>query len=240
MPFLEKFVAHHTQPLVDKLTATQTELTRLRGLETEIVGTQQTAKAARDNAFYGALEQRIPNFSALGQDPGFIQFLDTTNPYTGRPNRQLLADAEQNYDETSWTNIVGDYLTTRGTTAQNAVAPIGQQPVGYAPQPVGAVQYAQPQPQPVGTVQYAQQPQPVGGVQYAQQPQAMQTELQAMVAPDLGRAPPAPNQASGEIISMGQVAAVQSAITRGEYTREQGDQLMARIRSAVAEGRVTP
>ena len=239
MPFLERLVGHHTQPLVEKLTATQTELARLRGVEQEVVGVGQAAKAARDSAFYGTLEQQIPNFSMLAQDPQFAAYLDTPNRYTGAPTRQLLALAEQNYDVTSWTTIVGDYLTSRGTTAQNAVAPIGQEPMGYAPQPVGGVQYAQ-QPQPVGAAQYAQQPQPAGGVQYAQQPQAMQTELQAMVAPDLGRTAPVPNQATGEVISMAQIAAVQAAITRGDYSRQEGDQLMTRIHSAYAEGRVTP
>ncbi|MGO1717861.1 MAG: hypothetical protein ACTHZY_11350 [Halomonas sp.] len=76
---------------------------RLERLESE---KQEDAEAR----FWIGLEQAVPNYREINSEPGFMQFLSTFNPQTGKQYQQALSQAQQSLDAKGVADVFKLYL----------------------------------------------------------------------------------------------------------------------------------
>lgn len=89
---------------------------RLERLESE---KQEDAEAR----FWIGLEQAVPNYREINSEPGFMQFLSTFNPQTGRQYQQALSQAQQSLDAKGVADVFKLYLNQAKPTQQQRQVP---------------------------------------------------------------------------------------------------------------------
>lgn len=89
---------------------------RLERLESE---KQEDAEAR----FWIGLEQAVPNYREINSEPGFMQFLSTFNPQTGRQYQQALSQAQQSLDAKGVADVFKLYLNQAKPTQQQRKVP---------------------------------------------------------------------------------------------------------------------
>lgn len=85
---------------------------------------QSVAMSGRDKVF-NLLSSKVPNWEELNNDPGFLSWLDQSDPYSGIPRQQMLTNAFGQNDGARVITFFQGYLNENDTiqTAQQEVAP---------------------------------------------------------------------------------------------------------------------
>lgn len=89
---------------------------RLERLESE---KQEDAEAR----FWIGLEQAVPNYREINSEPGFMQFLSTFNPQTGKQYQQALSQAQQSLDAKGVADVFKLYLNQAKPAQQQRQVP---------------------------------------------------------------------------------------------------------------------
>ena len=94
-------------------------------LKRQLGGVSQTvAMSSRDKVF-NLLSSKIPNWEELNNDPGFLEWLDQIDPYSGISRQQMLSNAFEKNDGLRVVTFFQGYLNENDAmqTAQPAAAP---------------------------------------------------------------------------------------------------------------------
>jgi hypothetical protein len=92
----------------------------------------QLSAAAQRRAMLDLLSQQVPNWQAMNEDPGFLAWLDQTDPYTGKVRGELLSAAEAANDGPRVVAFFVGYLKENATVAPATPAPAAAAPAAPA------------------------------------------------------------------------------------------------------------
>lgn len=93
---------------------------RLAKLEGSVQGVQQETTKTAQEKFFDKLAQRVPEWEAVNVDPGFIGWLNETDPFTGATKLELLQHAVSSQDVTRASTFFLEYQRVNGVEPEQA------------------------------------------------------------------------------------------------------------------------
>ena len=80
---------------IRKLTASGTDGAKVKELERKLDRFEQKERVETQTSFFAALEELVPDYATVNQDPAFHKYLAQFDPQTGRQRQQSLTEAQQ-------------------------------------------------------------------------------------------------------------------------------------------------
>jgi hypothetical protein len=91
---------------------------RLAKLEGSVQGVQQVTAKTAEEKFFDKLASRVPDWEATNVDPGFIGWLNETDPFTGATKLELLQHAVSSQDVTRASTFFLEYQKVNGVESE--------------------------------------------------------------------------------------------------------------------------
>lgn len=105
-----------TRPLLAQIE----ELKRSNGeLGAQVKSTAQVGQSLNTQAFFTALDAKVPDWKAINEDKQFLAWLDGIDPLYGKPRQEILDEAQNSLDA----NRVGAFFVAYKADVQSRAAP---------------------------------------------------------------------------------------------------------------------
>lgn len=101
----------------EKLTA------KLKDIDGRVEHVEATTVETAGNIFYKYLDDNVKNWRAINNDPGFLNWLNEPDRYSGMTKGQLLQGSYNKFDGISVANFFNDYITAKNPTSAPAAPP---------------------------------------------------------------------------------------------------------------------
>ena len=110
----------------EEIASKQVEIDRLKA---QLTSVQQTTTQNVEKDFFRSLEQMVPDWQQVNEDPGFLKWLEEFDELTGEQKQVLLSRAEQARDAVRVAKFFTSYKKTSSTWAASSNQALEQQVV---------------------------------------------------------------------------------------------------------------
>lgn len=111
-----KVAREETRPVIEENEKLKGEVKDLRA---QVESTQKVGSSLNTQAFYSALDAKVPNWRVTNDTPEFLKWLDEVDPLSGRARQEILDDAQNALDASR----VAAFFSSYEASVQSRAAP---------------------------------------------------------------------------------------------------------------------
>jgi hypothetical protein len=140
MPELEEAINFLAEQKATQLIR-ETVDARIKETDTKINNLETSTHKTAAGTFYSVLKDKVANWAVINEDPGFINWLEAIEPYSGMKKADLISIAYDSLDAERVATFFADYLKSKGIAPASPPSPdpskfvAPPKPSGAEPQP---------------------------------------------------------------------------------------------------------